>query len=586
MQIDGFTNLMSNLGGANAKTGANQYVRNHVSKQDAETAYATSTWFGKIIDIRADDAVREGRSWKGDKQQIEAIEAVEKDLNYWSKVNQAIKWADLYGGSVIIPDLPGVSGSPLNPERITAGSVKFLSVLSRHSITAEGVDRNPLSPNFGGPERYKVQTDNGQSIVFHPSRVILFNGRSVGDHRNESDIWGQSLWEHLADSILASDSGGAVISALLQEAKIDVIRVKEFMDSIGNDQVEAAHMKRWQMVAMLKSVSNVMLLDGDDEWDQKSVNWSGIPEAVQTLLTIMAGAADIPLTRLTGQQAKGLSNGGDVDLRNYYDSVRAKQKLQFTPRLKPLDDILIRTAIGSRPQDIWYEWNPLWQPSDKERAETQKIRAETFAIELNTGALAEEPLTKAYVNAAIESGLYPGYEQAIDDSDSGDGLPSEAEQAEETERQAAMVQPPAVAVGDAAPRSLYVRRDVINKAEITRWAKAQGFTDIVPDLHVTITYSRAPVDWFAMGSTWDEELRLPAGGARQMETFGEAKVLLIQSNMLTWRHEEMVGNGASFDFPEYQPHITISYGAMPENVEPYQGVIKLGPEIFEEVKGD
>lgn len=441
MQLsDGFTNLMSNLGGANAKTGANQYVRNHVSKQQAETAYATSTWFGKIIDIRADDAVREGRSWKGDKEQIEAIEAVEKDLNYWSKVNQAIKWADLYGGSVIIPDLPGNSASPLNPERITVGSVKFLSVLSRHSIQAEGVDRNPLSPNFGGPERYTVQTSSGASIVFHPSRVILFNGRSVGDVRDETDIWGQSLWEHLADSILASDSGGAVISALLQEAKIDVVRVNEFMDSIGNDQVEAAHMKRWQMVAMLKSVSNIMLLDGADQWDQKSVDWSGIPDAVQMLLTIMAGAADIPLTRLTGQQAKGLSNGGDVDLRNYYDSVRAKQKLQFTPRLKPLDDILIRTALGNRSKDIWYEWNPLWQPSDKERAETQHIRAQTFQIELNTGALAEEPLTKAYVNAAIESGLYPGYEQAIADSDSEDGLPSEAEQAEEAERQAAMVQ--------------------------------------------------------------------------------------------------------------------------------------------------
>lgn len=582
MQLDGFTNLMSNLGQANAKTGANQYARRIVTKQQADDAYSSSTWFGKIIDIRADDAVREGRSWKGDKEQIEAIEAAENDLNYWSKVNQAIKWADLYGGAVIIPDLPGNSASPLNPERITKGGVKFLSVLSRHSIQAEGIDRNPLSPNFGGAERYKVQTSAGTSLVFHPSRVILFNGRNVGDTADRTDIWGQSLWEHLADSILASDSGGAVIAALLQEAKVDVVRINEFMESIGNDQVEAAHMKRWQMVAMLKSVSNLMLLDGSDEWDQKTVNWSGIPEAVQTLLTIMAGAADIPLTRLTGQQSKGLSNDGAGDLRNYYDSVKAKQKLQFTPRLKPLDDILIRTALGDRPKDIWYTWNPLWQPSDKERAETQKIRAETFKIELDTAALAEKPLTKAYVNAAIESGLYPGYEQAISDSDSDDGLPSEAEQAEEAERQAAMAQP--VAVGDAAPRTLYVRRDVINKAEITRWAKAQGFTDIVPDLHVTITYSRTPVDWFKMGSTWDEELRLPAGGARQMETFGEAKVLLIQSNVLTWRHEEMVRNGASFDFPEYQPHITISYGAMPDNVEPYQGVIKLGPEIFEEVR--
>lgn len=170
-------------------------------------------------------------------------------------------------------------------------------------------------------------------------------------------------------------------------------------------------------------------------------------------------------------------------------------------------------------------------------------------------------------------------------------MPSEEEVRAETERQAALAQQEAqngrselTTANDAAPRTLYVRRDVVNKAEITKWAKSQGFTDIVPDLHITITYSRAPVDWFKMGSTWDEEMTLPKGGARQMETFGEAKVLLVQSNMLQWRHEEMVGNGASFDFPEYQPHVTISYGAMPDNVEPYQGKIVLGPEIFEEVK--
>jgi phage-related protein (TIGR01555 family) len=587
--LDGFTNLVSNLGAANGKTGANGYLTRLSGQQEVETAYESSTWFGKILDIRADDATREGRSWKGDKDQIEKLEAEELRLGFWPKVNQAIKWADLYGGAVIIPDLPGNSASPLRPESVTAGSVKFLSVLNRYDIQAEGIDRNPLSPGYGGPERYRVNTQVGLSLVFHPSRVVLFNGRTTGSLTNRSEVWGTSLWTHLADSILASDSAAAVISALMQEAKIDVIGSKGLMDGLGNEAgYDDLVMQRWQLVAMLKSVANVTLIDADDTWEQKSINWAGLPEAVQTLLTVMAGAADIPLTRLTGVQAKGLSNGGDVDLRNYYDGVKAKQKLQISPMLAPLDEIMIRNALGDRPDDLWYDWRPLWQPSEKERAETQKIRAETFQIELNTGALDEEPLAKSYINGAIESGLYPGYEQAIADAPGDDdGIATEEEQAEEITRQEALAAPEReqVAVGDAAPRTLYVRRDVVNKAEITKWAKAQGFTDIVPDLHVTITYSRAPVDWFKMGSTWDEEMTLPKGGARQMETFGEAKVLLIQSNSLHWRHEEMVANGASHDFPEYQPHITISYGAMPEGVEPYRGKIVLGPEIFEEVKG-
>ena len=148
------------------------------------------------------------------------------------------------------------------------------------------------------------------------------------------------------------------------------------------------------------------------------------------------------------------------------------------------------------------------------------------------------------------------------------------------------------AVNDAAPRTLYVRRDVLNGGEIIAWAKSQGFTKTLPadDLHVTITYSRTPVDWMKMGEAWAAKLEIEPGGPRLMEAFGEAgdaKVLLFSSNELRWRHERMVEEGASWDHDEYQPHITISYDPdAPDisTVEPYTGRIVLGPEIFEEVK--
>lgn len=71
-------------------------------------------------------------------------------------------------------------------------------------------------------------------------------------------------------------------------------------------------------------------------------------------------------------------------------------------------------------------------------------------------------------------------------------------------------------------------------------------------LHVTITFSRTPVDWMQMGSAWDDEIRISAGGPRLMEKFGEARVLLFAS-------KETVEKGAGWDHAEYQPHITISY---------------------------
>jgi len=141
---------------------------------------------------------------------------------------------------------------------------------------------------------------------------------------------------------------------------------------------------------------------------------------------------------------------------------------------------------------------------------------------------------------------------------------------------------------DAAPRSLYVMRPVLNGAEIQAWAKSQGFKTTLPpaDMHVTIMYSQKPVDWMKMGSPWTSDLTVPEGGPRLMEKFGDAVVLLFAHSEVQWRNEDMQYMGAKHTHSPYQPHVTITYDAGDvdlEEVEPFQGEIKLGPERFEEI---
>jgi hypothetical protein len=148
----------------------------------------------------------------------------------------------------------------------------------------------------------------------------------------------------------------------------------------------------------------------------------------------------------------------------------------------------------------------------------------------------------------------------------------------------------------AEPRTLYVRRDVVNAAEIIKWAKAQGFKTTLPasDMHVTVAYSHAPVDWMQMGESWysnkDGKLEVAPGGARLVEQFDKgAVVVLFNSSELTWRHMAMRERGATWEHDEYQPHITITYEPGDVDlakVEPYRGKIVLGPEIFEEIEED
>jgi hypothetical protein len=79
------------------------------------------------------------------------------------------------------------------------------------------------------------------------------------------------------------------------------------------------------------------------------------------------------------------------------------------------------------------------------------------------------------------------------------------------------------------------------------------------------------------------------GGPRLIEQLGGEKVvtLVFMNNDLLYRHMRTCEAGCAWDYAEYQPHITVAEA--PANasdlrtMEPYQGAIELGPEIFQEI---
>lgn len=139
--------------------------------------------------------------------------------------------------------------------------------------------------------------------------------------------------------------------------------------------------------------------------------------------------------------------------------------------------------------------------------------------------------------------------------------------------------------------SLYVCRKVLNAEEIIAWAKGAGFETTYPadQMHVTVCYSKTPMDWHSVPDHFDH-LRL-TDGIRELVRLGpkgaeDTIVLRFTSQTLAKRHREFKEAGASWDYEEYYPHISISRN-IPDNLSsivPYSGRIELGPEIFSEVK--
>lgn len=145
----------------------------------------------------------------------------------------------------------------------------------------------------------------------------------------------------------------------------------------------------------------------------------------------------------------------------------------------------------------------------------------------------------------------------------------------------------------SAMRPLYVSRPLLNGDALVKWAKANGFETTVPvdEMHVTVCFSKMPMDWFKPGPTWLEGLEVPAGGPRTLEVLGPKKAVVLRfaCDELRWRWERFKECGASWDYEDYKPHVTISHAGGPaeiEQIEPFQDELKFGPEKFAPIQQD
>lgn len=600
--LDSLQNLTAGLGTDRDKASLSVYVPSYMTDADLLNAYNGSWLARKIVDIPAFDACRKWRTWQAEADQITAIEAEEKRLDVRRKVMRAKIAARLFGGAALLIGTGETDvARPLNPERVNKGGIRYLTLLHKRHLAPGDTEDDPESENFDQPRDWQMVTAKGSSPKIHPSRLVRFIGTEPADRGLviQNPGWGDPVLQSVIDAIRNMDATAGNIASLVFEAKVDTIAIPNFMMSLGSAEYRNKIIERFRLAEIGKGINGTLMHDAEEKLGQKTASFASLPDVLDRFMQLASGAADIPMTRLLGQSPAGMNATGESDLQNYYDRVEAMQTLEIGPAIDTLDECLLRSALGDRPEEIHYNWHSLWQMTEKEKAEIGKVQADTIAVLRNTGLIHDEPLGDTAVNILTESGAMPGLEGAVtawleehpegeDDDDALD--PDGAGNGEELDPDGETPGAKAAPVSDAAPRTLYISRKVTNAADLLAWAEAQGFTQTLPaeELHVTIAYSRAPVDWMKLGEPWESEIEVAAGGPRLMDRFGsagDATVLLFNKASLTWRNEEVTRAGGSWDHGEYQPHITIAWGDAPElaSIEPYRGVIKLGPEIFKEV---
>lgn len=606
---DGMMSVLTGVGGSMDGAANLSYFVRQYSDVQIENALRSSWILSKIHREPPRDVVSAWREWSADPQQITAIEREERRIGLRQKIEDAMVWARAYGGAAI---MLGVNGddpaAPLNINTVRRGSLRYAHVLTKSQIQIPNLVLDPGSDLYLQPTEYLINSGNGQQVRVHPTRIVRFLGQRLPENlMMQNGGWADPLLYTIETAAMQSDAVQAAFAAVAAKAREDTVSIPGLTSIASTTEGEEMLKKRILVSAAFRSMFNIQMLDGGrdgkdaEAWETFQPVLSGMKDVMLTFLQFACAAGSFPMTKFAGMSPGGLSSTGESDLEIYHQTLTAGRELDLRPRLEQIDEILIRSALGERPEEIYFTFSPLKIDSEKTLAETAKLRAETSAIYSDTGLVPPEVMQQSVKGQLIESGEYPGIEAAYADYSAGALEPiAEAEASNDNDRSTltaallaqGMAANDAVRLSDAAPRPLYVMRRVLNADEIQAWMTEQGLGKLQPEPHVTIAFSRTPVDWLKMGTSWADKdgdgtgkLEITAGGPRLVEPLGDrTAVLMFSSTDLQWRHREMVEAGASWDFDDYTPHISLTGEEVDlSGVEPYRGRIILGMEIFKEL---
>jgi len=424
---DRLVNLMSGAGTTADKRTFARYAVSYLDQQQIEASYRGSWLMRKAIDLPPYDMTRAGRDWKAKADQIEKLEAEERRLQLWDKLRRGLVLGRLGGGALILGINQGRPEEPLDTTRIRAGDLKFAYLTSRWRLALGLPITDPASPWFGQPSYFEMTPEGQVPVRVHPSRVIAFRGQQVPDMQTtdwNTLFWGDPVAQSILDAIQNADAAQNGFATLIDEAKLDIIKMPDLMQNAATAEYEQRFMERLRLANMGKSTHRALVIDAAEEWNQRQINWAGMPDVIAAYVQIVAGAADIPATRLLGKSPDGMNATGEGDENNYRTMIAGRQAADLKPLIDQIDDVLIPSVLGTRDPNVSWEFAPLSVMSEADAADVALKKAQATQVYVNSGLVPTIALEKGVQNQLVEDGTYPGLDGALAELSDEERFPS------------------------------------------------------------------------------------------------------------------------------------------------------------------
>lgn len=418
--LDAFSNVLARLGaGTPNLLEGTEYSLQRMSRDfnTLNALYRESWIVRRIIDVIPADMLK---NWITITSGLDPD--VEKRLSLTlrrtqliDKIKRGMQWGRLYGGAlgVMLVKHQGYDLSqPLQLDWIMPGDFAGLLIFDRWN----GV--NPSSeliedisdPDYGFPKYYTV-TDpaGGGSVKIHHSRVIRFTGNTLPFWEEIAEMqWGASVVESIFDELRKRDNVSWNIAQLTFMANIRVLKMQDLGQLLAatDNESQAELLRTLEAQNMLLNNMGMQVMDAADGLETHQYTFGGLADCYQQFIMDISGAAEIPVTRLFGRSPSGLNATGESDLQNYYDMIAEKQESYLRPILNKVLPPFIISTLGSLPDDFDFEFDPVAEPTDKERADLAKCGTDNVVAAYNAGLISQRTALKELKQQSERTGVW------------------------------------------------------------------------------------------------------------------------------------------------------------------------------------
>jgi len=425
--MDGFDNFVARLGLNNDNTlSAGFYTFNLMTRNriQLEAAYRGSWVVGQVIDTYADDMTKAGidiQTADADgESNIKKIQASMGKKLIWKSIRDGIAWGRLYGGAIGVLQIEGQDlSTPLKIETVGKDQFKGIAIYDRWQLNPVLYPVIDSGPEIGLPKFYQITTGLTSSspaaptvtgqITVHHSRCIRFIGIQLPFFQAITEMmWGESILERLWDRLISFDSATMSCANLIERANNRVVGVENLREILAaGGKAQQALESQFEMMRVMQTNEGLTLIDKEDNFQSIQYTFSGLADLMLQFGQQLSGSSGIPLVRLFGQSPAGLNSTGDSDIRMYYDNINAQQISRLAPGVEVLLRVMWQSVLGKpAPDDLEWNFVPLWQMSALDKATVAKSNTETIIGAHDAGLCPTQTAMEELRAMSDETGLF------------------------------------------------------------------------------------------------------------------------------------------------------------------------------------